>query len=559
MRNFTRSEKLAMSRLYDKISFENRTIDVGNSYDILRLQNEECFNYTPEERIEKLDEAMQMREYLTVCYYIFGAVKKEGNYQDFINDLVGCMKYFHDNCSEEVQKLAYLDNNIIVERYMLSPYQHSLFVMLRAAKHDPVFATVLLGLYKKWFPEEWKIFKRYKKLSEPDIQNIIDKPDVFYRFVTFAYVSNMEMDYNFENFLMIRQKELGSLMRNAVDVCVVDSEDMNDFDEIDEHKDKESDVYDIISEKIKNKEGYRETKKQVKIIDKVYSSNPVPLCHVLNRKGSLLDDEEVLIKLYMMAYYAQSKEEVDIEELSKYLPCVYGSYLASCLSSEEYGILNCRYTDEYPSWVNSQDIVKNKKTESENTAITKGQAEPDQNQSEKDALEEKIKQLEEELSAQKLKFSNIKGLYDELKSENDSLKKLLEDIEETEDEEPVEDISDENVPVEEDEYSAISFEEKVKYLNSVRCCFVGGQHRRLNRLREFLSEWVIIPAHSENIDNSYLKSIDNVFVYPKYLDHPTYYHVVNRAKEMGKRIDFVYGVNLENTINKLYKSLKNAG
>ena len=75
-------------------------------------------------------------------------------------------------------------------------------------------------------------------------------------------------------------------------------------------------------------------------------------------------------------------------------------------------------------------------------------------------------------------------------------------------------------------------------------------------MKQEFPDWVYIDASvSGTLEASIVDSADHVYFFTDSISHSTYYKYMNVVKEHGVDFGYIHGVNIENTVRKMYKEL----
>lgn len=166
-----------------------------------------------------------------------------------------------------------------------------------------------------------------------------------------------------------------------------------------------------------------------------------------------------------------------------------------------------------------------------------------------DALHRKIHEQEGNIKVLRGEIAEYRKLAEEnrkLKEQLDSDHKELTALREhvyslTEDDEAV---------------STVSVDEMKEYLNSLRVIIVGGHSNWRQKMKQEFKDWVYIePSVSGTLEASVVDKADYVYFFTDTISHSTYFKYMNIVKEHGVDFGYIHGVNIDNTIRKMYREL----
>ena len=167
-----------------------------------------------------------------------------------------------------------------------------------------------------------------------------------------------------------------------------------------------------------------------------------------------------------------------------------------------------------------------------------------------DALRRKIHQQESDIKALKADLAGSRKLSDEnvklreqLDQEHKELAALREHVYHMTEEDEAREI--------------ISPEEMKDYLQTLRIIMIGGHSNWRQKMKQEFPDWIYIePSVSGALDASVVDKADHVYFFTDTISHTTYYKYINVIREHDVEFGYIHGVNIENTVRKLYRDLK---
>ena len=103
----------------------------------------------------------------------------------------------------------------------------------------------------------------------------------------------------------------------------------------------------------------------------------------------------------------------------------------------------------------------------------------------------------------------------------------------------------------------ISLDEMKDYLRTLRIIMIGGHSNWRQKMRQEFPDWTYIePSVSGALDASVVDKADQVYFFTDTISHTTYYKYINVIRERDVEFGYIHGVNIENTVRKLYNELK---
>ncbi len=103
----------------------------------------------------------------------------------------------------------------------------------------------------------------------------------------------------------------------------------------------------------------------------------------------------------------------------------------------------------------------------------------------------------------------------------------------------------------------VSLEEIKEYLNEKRIVVVGGHINWQQKIKKECAQWSFIDASAAcTLRTDVLRKADFVYFFTDTLAHGVYYKYMNALKESNVKFGYIHGVNVENTLRKMYTELK---
>lgn len=172
--------------------------------------------------------------------------------------------------------------------------------------------------------------------------------------------------------------------------------------------------------------------------------------------------------------------------------------------------------------------------------------------SKEDSYIDQIENLKRELHRKDNYISELKSEVSSLESKN---KKLEQDIN------SIEDNTKEVVSLREAIYSielevydktSISDEEKIRFINSNKVAIFGGTESWIKSTKDILDKVKFIKDESKNVDISFMKNMDFVFINVKNLSHSFYYKIINAIRKSDVKLFYINDSNKELLVNRMY-------
>ena len=96
----------------------------------------------------------------------------------------------------------------------------------------------------------------------------------------------------------------------------------------------------------------------------------------------------------------------------------------------------------------------------------------------------------------------------------------------------------------------------VKVISENKIAIVGGHVNWVNKMKEALpSIKYFSPEIKASASPQALNGFKRVYFFTDTIGHPQYYKFFDLAESSGAEIDFLHGVNISNTIKKIYGDL----
>ena len=226
-----------------------------------------------------------------------------------------------------------------------------------------------------------------------------------------------------------------------------------------------------------------------------------------------------------------------------------------------YGEKGTDYYEEYPPLFKAEEVMRGKsepakqirpvknKTPAENEHPDSPKYKEETLIADIDALHRKIHEQEGNIKVLRGEIAEYRKLAEEnrkLKEQLDSDHKELTALREhvyslTEDDEAV---------------STVSVDEMKEYLNHLKVIIVGGHSNWRQKMKQEFKDWVYIePTVSGTLEASVVDKADYVYFFTDTISHSTYFKYMNVVKEHGVDFGYIHGVNIDNTIRKMYREL----
>ena len=176
---------------------------------------------------------------------------------------------------------------------------------------------------------------------------------------------------------------------------------------------------------------------------------------------------------------------------------------------------------------------------------------------ESESLEEQVRELQLKLREKEQDLEYIHGLYAEEKKENIRLKSVEEKNNSSKKELAslrtfVYNLTKEDL----DNQAPVSEKEMIESINSCKIAIVGGHVNWLNKMKETLPNIKYFsPDIKATLAPQALKGFERVYFFTDTLCHPQYYKFFGLAESSGVEIDYLHGVNISNTIKKIYSDI----
>lgn len=175
-----------------------------------------------------------------------------------------------------------------------------------------------------------------------------------------------------------------------------------------------------------------------------------------------------------------------------------------------------------------------------------------------DFYKQQIEKLQTEISNKDKQLSELNSEISTLKSKNKKLEKDIDSIEDNTKE--VVSLREAIYSLDIEDYSNISVseEDKINFINSNKIAIFGGTESWIKNAKEILDNIKFIKDESKNIDISFIKNMDFVFINVKGLSHSFYYKIINAVKKNDVKLFYINDSNKEKIIDRIYCLINNS-
>lgn len=174
-----------------------------------------------------------------------------------------------------------------------------------------------------------------------------------------------------------------------------------------------------------------------------------------------------------------------------------------------------------------------------------------------DSYKEQIEKLQRELNNKNNQISDLKANLLSLENKNKKLSQNISSIEDNTKE--VVSLREAIYSMESEDYveSNISMIEKIALINNSKVTVIGGTDSWVKNLKEVLNDVKFIKDESKNIDISFIKNMDFLFINVKNLSHSFYYKIINVVRKCDITLFYVNESNKEIVINRMFNLISN--
>lgn len=169
--------------------------------------------------------------------------------------------------------------------------------------------------------------------------------------------------------------------------------------------------------------------------------------------------------------------------------------------------------------------------------------------------ENEIERLKKELSLKDKEIENLKSENISLEKSNRLLNQKIESIEDNTKEvialrEAIYSLESEDI-----NESSITIEEKLEFINNRKIVVFGGSDSWVNNIKDILPNVKFITDELKNLDISFLKNIDFVFINVKSLSHSFYYKIMSVVRKNNVNLFYIDNSNKEMVVDRMYSLL----
>lgn len=451
------------------------------------------------------------------------------------------------------------------------------YLLYHSRKGDEFSTSMLKYLYKALYRKEYKILKRFSKISRFELWSIVSKEEFDYvslmdhyedisRILTICDVMGITPDvscnlfYNMLNFLnstIEGRNQVKSICDwteedvKASEATVTELFGTDDFIKMNEI----STTYnDMLSFMFKAMEYYG------------YSSD---LIDIANEEFAGVDRDYSITLLLLKKVFP--KRTFSKEELEYYASLLFAVASFCCSHNNFEEVMNSLMCtppefDEYVEFFDEEDFLKTLPAKSTKPQVQSQKPEPkneaavqnkETNYKEEDLLRQiselqaSLRNKDNQLKSMSIQYAETKRKLSEAEiqnskftSDHDELIALRNHVYETT-------MNDTSSPIE------ISADEMIKELNNKKILIVGGHTNWIARMKELFPDWKYINFKSTTtINDSVLnESIDYVYFFTDMLKHHVYYRFVGLVKTKGLTFGYLNGSNIDATVKQMYKDL----
>lgn len=444
-------------------------------------------------------------------------------------------------------------------------HKYVLNMMMNAVNYGSVYTkNLFLYLYKTYYRKEYQQIKRFSKLSIGELMGLATNDRGEISHIAFARILAISKMYGIDispecDFIYLFLNDLHERHIFEPDWGFMD--EMTDLyaeglNEVEKYFESEEEMYDLrykyetFIETVLRSEGYVED--YVMLCNESDNGIEDRLARTINILKKIYKDKQFTKDEIMM--FASIMEAVDA------LMSVADD-VDNKLSDVIYGEKGTDYYEEYPPLFKAEEVMRGKsepakqirpvenKTPAENEHPDSPKYKEETLIADIDALHRKIHEQEGNIKVLRGEIAEYRKLAEEnrkLKEQLDSDHKELTALREhvyslTEDDEAV---------------STVSVDEMKEYLNHLKVIIVGGHSNWRQKMKQEFKDWVYIePTVSGTLEASVVDKADYVCFFTDTISHSTYFKYMNVVKEHGVDFGYIHGVNIDNTIRKMYREL----
>ena len=444
-------------------------------------------------------------------------------------------------------------------------HKYVLNMMMNAVNYGSVYTkNLFLYLYKTYYRKEYQQIKRFSKLSIGELMGLATNDRGEISHIAFARILAISKMYGIDispecDFIYLFLNDLHERHIFEPDWGFMDemadlyAEGMN---EVEKYFESEEEMYDLrykyetFIETVLRSEGY--TEDYVMLCNESDNGIEDRLARTINILKRIYKDKQFTKDEIMM--FASIMEAVDA------LMSVADD-VDNKLNDVIYGEKSTDYYEEYPPLFKAEEVMKGKSEPAKQIRPVKEKTpaeneQPDSPKYKEETLIADIDTLHRKIHEQEGNIKVLRGEiaeYRKLAEENRKLKEQLDSDRK------------ELVALREHVYSltendeadtTVSVDEMKEYLNSLRVIIVGGHSNWRQKMKQEFKDWVYIePSVSGTLEASVVDKADYVYFFTDTISHSTYFKYMNIVKEHGVDFGYIHGVNIDNTIRKMYKEL----
>ncbi len=391
----------------------------------------------------------------------------------------------------------------------------------------------ILNLYKKYYKEEYKIFRRSSSFSYKEIRAIFDYPDAETElaiFITLADLFGIKME-NKDVLVLLIKKYISKTERIVWDTYLSDEEE----EQLDWLRDDFINHYD---------EALKESKKVEKAVREAFPSLDYLYECGLNEVDSYRSALWFLKKMYPDSVYFEEETIVNVGILFQ----AFSSILVDEHERAEvaFSLLN--------NIVFSDDSAGNEINNTTKEPTT------DAYSSNENAEYIQIKQKCNLLSEENKMLKNENRYFREQIKNQETQKVASEDRRIRELEKEVNELKHAMILQAEEDLPPVGedIEQIKRILSEKNIIIVGGHQNWSNQLKKLFPKWTFVnPGSSNSVNLGILCKADFVFFNSKVLEHRDYYRI---KKQIPKdNFGYLSKTNLNLTISEIYMELLNKG
>ena len=458
---------------------------------------------------------------------------------------------------------AAMDNwpDRMFERFILN-------MMMNAVNHGSQYTkNLFIYLHKVYYRKEYQQLKRFSTLSNSELMSLASNGNGGVSSEVMARILSISKMYGIEikpdcNFAYLFLKDIYEDFEDGYEpewdfmdsVTSLFKECKEENEQLFENKDEMFDMY----------------YKCERFLGNVLRSEGFPEDYVLlnNERDNGL--EHKLARTLAVLKRTYKNRQFTKEELIMYA-CMYGAVEALMCSTEAmeerldhvmYGERADDFYEYFPPFFKAEDIAQGK---SGSAVVPKEKPIDNPDNKEKDGSHiYSEKALLSEIDALRRKIHEQEGSIKELKSDVAGYRKLAEENKQLK--EQLDSEHTELVALRDHVYSLTEednvrdetlVEEMKADLKDLRIIIIGGHSNWRQKMKQEFPDWVYIDASvSGTLEASIVDSADHVYFFTDSISHSTYYKYMNVVKEHGVDFGYIHGVNIENTVRKMYKELK---